>query len=173
MEFVKIKMNKELEDVCAKGVNRYYKSIKKCKNKTSKICFYAFLADHSLLDYKYIENGINKFMKSNKNFNNKVFFCNDGRYCDSVNKNWGEYELLKADYKSLEKIKDFFINSISNSYILIDNEERVDIEFLKSIALSNNAIVLIKREYEEVDPMYKTFANHIITMTELNNFLTK
>ena len=127
--------------------------IKKVKNKTSKLCFYAFLNDYNLLEIEYMQKGIDEFI-NNQFIENNVFSISK-----FIKKNKNFYTL---DIQSLTYLKDYLLKQKNNKYILNDS---VDIEILKEIALSNNELILV--DEGNINNIHKKLANRIIKEEDL------
>lgn len=155
LEYVK----EQTPEICLEAVKKYGEVIKKIKNRTPEMCFYAFLNDYSLLSYKYIKNGVNKFIENNSIIKDCVF-------CDR------EYKLFitkGADFvyfniNSLIYLKDYLIKGSSNNKFILKYSTNLYIP--KEIALSNNELILIDEgNTKDID---KILANKIIKKEDLS-----
>ena len=118
------------------------------KNKTPKLCFYAFLNDYDLLNLKYIQQEIDKFINSNQSLENNIFSL---KRFETKNINF-----YPINIKSLIYLKGYLLVQ-NNKYILDDS---IDVEILKEIALSNNELVIV--DIGNIENIHRKLANRII-----------
>ena len=161
-------VKEQTEDICLESVKKNGYAITNCKNYTPKICAYALLENYNLIEYDYIAKGVTDFLKNTPTLQNKIFCLDKKIYSYLNNINLNNYELINIDLRSFEKFKNLFLNSSDNNYYIINTEHNlIDNDILKKIAISNNKLLVFKDNNTEVNPIYNTLANKILTTEEL------
>ena len=109
--------------------------------KTARMCMYAFLQNYELIKYKDIEDGVKDFIQNEKLedvvfYNGLVF-----KYKALELFNEDKYDFINLNILSLTYLSDFLINNNSKNHFILST--MTDMELLKSLAASDNELILI------------------------------
>lgn len=163
--FIYVPKEHRTEELCLKAVRDEGKLINYIKNKSEKVCLYAFLNDYDLIDREYIKDKINDFIQKENKLENIVFFTNE--CVDSIRKSmyllekfndYNKYEQIRLDRRSLDYLRNYLIDKNNNNHYIL--EDTIDIELFKKIAISNNELIITNTG--NVNEIHKKIADMII-----------
>lgn len=164
-------IQEQTEELCLEAVKRDGLNVKRIKNKTPKLCFYAYLNSPRLSRLENIKINIDLFMKENSNLNHKIFCFENEEYFNILNNRHNSiYEAIHVDYSSMSDIENYLVQNSSNNYFIFPNWINIDTDIFKKLALSNNKVILINEAEGDLNVLYTTLANHIISIDELETF---
>lgn len=154
-----ISEEKQTLNVCLEAVKQNGNAIQYVKNRTPQVCFYAFLNKFSLINKKYIKDGINDFIEQEMKLRDIVFCQNKTKNKKKINKKFGvDKEIVDVDIESLKYLINYLIAKNEKNHFVLEGD--VDMDILLKISISDNELILVDRD--NLSNIQKKISNCII-----------